>query len=88
MIVGLIVFGVIVTLVYFKKLIRLIINFRINIKISILLVFFLILSGLITANKIHVPYLGTFDKATNPKVLFQKQILQLLVMHPGQNGLL
>ncbi len=72
MIVGLIVFGSIVSLSYLKKLFKLLSNFRIKLKFVIILAFFLIISGTFVSNKIYVPYLGTFEKVTNLEFLVIK----------------
>ena len=72
MIVGLIVFGIIVSLSYLKKLFSLLINSRINLKFVLFLGFFLTISQIFVSNKIHVPYLGTFDKGTNLEILSTK----------------
>ena len=72
MIVGLIVFGIIVSLSYLKKLFKLLINSRINLKFIIFLGFFLFIAQIFGSNKIYIPYLGTFDEGTNLEIISTK----------------
>ncbi len=72
MLVGLIVFLIIVSLSYFKKLFKLLFYFRTKIKFVIFLSFFFVISEFFLSNKIHVPYLGSFEKATNLEFLLIK----------------
>ena len=54
-----------------KRIIKSLINFRINLKI-LLIIFLIIGSGYYIANNVYIPYLETFDYATDIKVLLQK----------------
>lgn len=72
MFVGLIIFLIIVSLSNLKKLLKLLINLRTKIKFVIFLGLFFIISGMFVSNKIHVPYLGTFEKGTDLEFLLIK----------------
>ena len=61
MLVGILPFLIIVGLATFKKFTQSLINFRINLKIFILLLAILSISGLYLTNKIYVPYLERFE---------------------------
>lgn len=71
MIIGGIVFFLIVFLVNIKKMFKLLIKFRLNFKF---LIYLSSIAGLVfyILTKVHIPYLESFDYATNLSTLFQK----------------
>lgn len=72
MAIGAITFITIVGFVSLKKLIKQFLNFKINIKVFISFVFFLILFLLYVNNYIQVPYINDFDFMTNYGILLEK----------------
>ncbi len=70
--VGCIVFLVTIGLSSLKRLLKLLRTFRINFKILIFLSLFLVSTVFYMSNKISVPYLGTFESATNIERLIDK----------------
>ncbi len=70
--VGILVFVIIVTISNLKKLIKKILIYRISFKNLIFLAFILVSSGYYLSNKFQVPYLGTFERATNIDYLIRK----------------
>tara|TARA_B100001057_G_scaffold242625_1_gene242974 strand:+ start:34779 stop:36008 length:1230 start_codon:yes stop_codon:yes gene_type:complete len=71
MLVGGIAFLGIVFLSSGTRFIRSLIKFRLNFKVLILF-FFVIISGFYLSKNVHIPYLESFDYATNINTLFQK----------------
>lgn len=65
MMVGAIIFIFFVGMYVLKKLFKSLIVFKINLKIFIIFILFLLTSSLYLTNKISVPYLGTFENSTN-----------------------
>ena len=72
MIIGLIIFGLIFCLISFIRLLKLLFYFKINLKIFTFFLIFFTFFGFYLTSKIHVPYLGTFQKASNLNYLMQK----------------
>jgi 4-amino-4-deoxy-L-arabinose transferase-like glycosyltransferase len=72
MLVGLIVFMIIFGIKSLNRFLKLLLKFRINFRYVIFILLFLSISGLYISNKIHVPYLGTFESGTNLQYLSQK----------------
>lgn len=72
MLVGGIAFLAIVGLSSLKRLLKSLINLRINPKIFVFLFVFLISAGFYLSNKISVPYLGSFENSTNVENLLYK----------------
>lgn len=72
MAIGAITFITIVGFVSLKKLIKQFLNFKINIKVFISFVFFLILFLLYVNNYIQVPYINDFDFMTDYGILLEK----------------
>jgi 4-amino-4-deoxy-L-arabinose transferase-like glycosyltransferase len=72
MITGLIIFGFIFCLISFIRLLKSLFSFQINLKVFTFFLIFLTFFGFYLSNKIHVPYLGTFQKGSNLEVLMQK----------------
>ena len=70
--VGILIFIAIVTISNLKKLFKKYSNFRISLKNIIFLIFIFVSSGYYLSNKIQIPYLGTFDKATDLNYLIRK----------------
>ena len=70
--VGILIFIAIVTISNLKKLFKKYSNFRISLKNLIFLIFIFVSSGYYLSNKIQIPYLGTFDKATDLNYLIRK----------------
>ena len=72
MAIGAITFVIIVGVVSLKQLIKKFLNFKINIKVFISFVFFLILFSLYVSNYIQIPYIKNFDFMTDYGVLIEK----------------
>ena len=70
--VGILIFIAIVTISNLNKLFKKYSNFRISLKNLIFLIFIFVSSGYYLSNKIQIPYLGTFDKATDLNYLIRK----------------
>ena len=75
MFVGIFIFFVIVTISYLKKFYKKLLKYKINLKSMIFLILILTSSTYYLSNKIHIPYLGTFEKATNIDYLIRKTIV-------------
>ena len=75
MFVGIFIFFVIVTISYLKKFYKKLLKYKINLKSLIFLILILISSKYYLSNKIHIPYLGTFEKATSINYLIRKTTL-------------
>jgi len=72
MIVGAIIFTIIVGIIYLKKMLTSLINFRINFKKTIIFLIVLISLQSFISNKIEVTYLGHFKDATNLDYLIER----------------
>jgi hypothetical protein len=69
---GAIIFLIIVTITYLKKLLKSLINLRINLKTLTVFLLFLIILGFYLSNKISFYYLGSFEKSINIEFLLKK----------------
>ena len=72
MIIGGMVFLLVLGVVNLKKILRLLINARANIKNLVFLMLFLTISSLYLLNKFSIPYLGYFANSTNINVILRK----------------
>ena len=72
MFVGGLIFLVIVGINAFKSFLKLLINYKINLKILFILIFFITSSFVYLSNQINIPYLGTFENSTDIKNLLKK----------------
>ncbi len=72
-IIGLFVFLIIITYNIFLKILKLLMIRRINFKIITIFIFSLFILGLYFTNKIHLPYIDTFEVAVDP--LFLKETI-------------
>lgn len=77
MFIGAIIFITIIGLSSIKKIIKSLINFRVNFKIFSYFLFFIICSGLYLSNKINVPYIDNFRNLTNWDTTLRKSNLAL-----------
>jgi len=78
MFVGIFIFFVIVAISYLKKFYKKLLKYKINLKSMIFLILILTSSTYYLSNKIHIPYLGTFEKATNIDYLIRKTIVSTI----------
>jgi hypothetical protein len=69
---GAIIFLIIVTITCLKKLLKSLINLRINLKTLTVFLLFLIILGFYLSNKISFYYLGSFEKSINIEFLLEK----------------
>ena len=72
MMIGLITFLTITGIIIFKRLFKLLINYRINLKFFIFLLLLVFITELYLSNKINVQYLGTFESTSSANNLQQK----------------
>tara|TARA_B100000989_G_scaffold145077_1_gene108093 strand:- start:12545 stop:13765 length:1221 start_codon:yes stop_codon:yes gene_type:complete len=72
MFVGGLIFLAVVGINTFKSFLKLLINYKINIRILFILLFFITSSSVYLSNQINIPYLGTFENSTDIKNLLKK----------------